>query len=94
MFKPPYWFHDNIKFSDDDIKKLKNSLLDEQYKNKNVVEHKTSFNHHPNFRPDRFLNKYYKDIVDDITKKVGIYHLSKYDYFFFLISSHQSKYLH
>ena len=82
MFKPPFWFHDNVKFSDDDIKKLKNSLLEDQYKNKSVLEHKTSFNHHPDFRPDRFLNKYYKDIVDDITKKVGIYHLSKYDYFF------------
>ena len=22
MFKPPYWFHDNIKFSNNDIKKL------------------------------------------------------------------------
>ncbi len=43
MFKPPYWFHDNVKFSDDDIKKLKNSLLEDQYKNKSVLEHKTSF---------------------------------------------------
>ena len=82
MFKPPYWFHDNVKFSDEDINILKNSLLEEQYKNKDIVEHKTSFNHDPSFRPDRFLNKYYKDIIDDITKKVGIYHLSKYDYFF------------
>ena len=49
---------------------------------KDVVEHKTSYNHDPTFRPDRFLNYYYKDIIDDITKKIGIYHLSKYDYFF------------
>ena len=82
MFKPPYWFHDNIKFSDEDIKKLKNYLLDEQYKNKDVVEHKTSFNHHPDFRPDRFLNTHYKGIIDDIAKNVGIYYLSKYNYFF------------
>ena len=83
MFEPPYWFHDNIKFSDKDINKLKNSLLEEQYNNnKDVVEHKTSYNHDPIFRPDRFLNYYYKDIIDDITKKIGIYHLSKYDYFF------------
>ena len=81
-FKPPYWYHDNIKFSDEDINKLKNSLLEEQYNNKNIIEHKTSYNHDPSFRPDRFLNKYYKNIIDDITKKVGIYHLSKYDYFF------------
>ena len=23
IFKPPYWYHDNIKFSDDDLKILK-----------------------------------------------------------------------
>ena len=63
MFKPPYWFHDNVKFSDEDINILKNSLLEEQYNNKDIVEHKTSFNHDPSFRPDRFLNKYYKDCL-------------------------------
>jgi len=82
MFKPPYWYHDNIKFSDNDIKKLKNSLLDDEYKNKDIEEHKTSFFHRFDQRPDAFLNSYYKDIVNDITKKIGIYHLSRYDYFY------------
>ena len=49
MFKPPYWFHDNVKFSDDDIKKLKNSLLEDQYKNKSVLE----------FAPGTGYNAYY-----------------------------------
>ena len=25
-FKPPYWYHDNIKFADDDIKILKSEM--------------------------------------------------------------------
>ena len=73
MFKPPYWFHDNIKFSDTEIKKLKNSLLDSKYKNKDNEEHKTSFFHKFDQRPDAFLNIYYKDIIDDIIKNVGLY---------------------
>ena len=74
-FKPPYWYHDNIKFSDNEINNLKNDLLESKYKNKDSEEHKTSFNQHPTDRPDKFLNVYYQDIIGDITKKVGIYHL-------------------
>ena len=65
-FKPPYWYHDNIKFSDDEINNLKNYLLRE--KNKNTD----------------FLDIVYKNIVDDITKKVGVHHLSRYDYTYWL----------
>ena len=85
MFKPPYWFHDNVKFSNDDIKKLKNSLLDDKYNNKDIEEHKTSFFYNLENRPDApdaFLNIYYKNIIDDITKKIGVYHLSRYDYYY------------
>ena len=34
-FKPPYWYHDNIKFSDNDIEELKNYLIHDEYKNQN-----------------------------------------------------------
>ena len=27
MFKPPYWFHDNVKFSDEDINILKKNFF-------------------------------------------------------------------
>ena len=82
MFKPPYWFHDNIKFSNNDIKKLKKILLDGEYKNKDTEEHKTSYHYNPESRPDAFLNIHYKDIIEDITKKIGVYYLSNYDYFY------------
>ena len=82
MFKPPYWFHDNIKFSNNDIKKLKKTLLDGEYKNKDTEEHKTSYHYDPESRPDAFLNIHYKDIIEDITKKIGVYYLSNYDYFY------------
>ena len=37
-FKPPYWYHDNIKFSEDEINNLKNYLLREKNKNTDFLD--------------------------------------------------------
>ena len=74
MFKPPYWFHDNIKFPSDTINKLKIDL------SKIEGNVKTSYYIDQNERPDKFLNSFYADIIENIMKNIGIFHLSKYIY--------------
>ena len=82
-FKPPYWYHDNIKFSDNDIEELKNYLIHDEYKNQNkdIEEHnhQTTFFHNLDQRPEKKYLNLYKKIVADITKNVGIYHKVIYD---------------
>ena len=76
-FKPPYWYHDNIKFSDDEIQKLKIELS--SLKSGNHL-HYSSFFLKETERPDKVLNHRYCKIVEDILKNLGLYHTTTCSY--------------
>ena len=75
-FKPPYWYHDNIKFSDDEIQKLKIELS--SLKSGNHL-HYSSFFLKETERPDKKYNHIYSTIVRNIVENVGVYDKVKYD---------------
>ena len=79
-FKPPYWYHDNIKFSDDDLEILKSEIdvLREKKFAKNKM-HISTFFLEKYERPENKYLEFYKKIVEDITKNVGIYYKVTYD---------------
>ena len=80
-YKPPYWYHDNIEFCYKEIKRLKfelDAIGSEKYaKNK---EHISTYFLSENQRPDKSYNNIYALIVEDITKNVGIFYKTKYQY--------------
>ena len=76
MFTPPYWFHDNIKFTNEEINKLKSNLLLLKKDDSPV----STFFIHPDERPDRFLNEKYKKIIQDIIINVGMSYKSNSAY--------------
>ena len=79
-FKPPYWYQGNIKFSNDEIKFLKSEidLLGETKFAKNNM-HISTFFIEQHQRPEKKYVEVYKEIVEDITKSVGIFHKVTYD---------------
>ena len=90
-FKPIYWFHDNIKFSSEEIDEFKSNLdkLDvEKLTGTFIVGEKliknndciSTFVYCENDRPDVKYNDMYSKIVENITKNVGIYNNILYDY--------------
>ena len=82
-FKPPYWYHDNIKFSDDDIDSLKKDLIKiSKVLNQDdpIKDQLTSYFINDTIRPEKKFNKYYAKIVEDIMKNVGLYRMVRYEY--------------
>ena len=79
-FKPPYWYQGNIKSSNDEIKFLKSEidLLGETKFAKNNM-HISTFFIEQHQRPEKKYVEVYKEIVEDITKSVGIFHKVTYD---------------
>ena len=79
-FEPPYWYQGNIKFSNDEIKFLKSEidLLGETKFAKNNM-HISTFFIEQHQRPEKKYVEVYKEIVEDITKSVGIFHKVTYD---------------
>ena len=80
-FKPPYWYHDNVKFSENDLKILKSDIdgLGEKKFAKNNM-HISTFFLEQTERPEKKYVEVYEKIVEDITKSVGIYYKVKYQY--------------
>ena len=79
VFKPPYWFHKNIKFAEKDIAYLKSELSQlSPYEGQN----KTSFIFRQEERPEMLFAQRYSEIVEDITKTCGIFHLSTFGWSF------------
>ena len=79
-FKPPYWYHDNIKFSKDDLNLLKSeidALREQKFAKGN--QHISTFLLEKYERPENKYLDLYKKIVEDITKTVGIYYKVTYD---------------
>ena len=80
IFKPPYWYHDNIKFSDDDLKILKYEIDDlREKKFAKDKMHISTFFLEKYERPENKYLELYKEIVEDITKNVGIYYKVTYN---------------
>ena len=77
MFKPPYWYHDNIKFSNDEIEKLKLELS--SLKSSSHL-HYSSFFMKENERPDKIYNDRYCKVVEDILKNLGLYYTTSCSY--------------
>ena len=63
-YKPPYWYHGNIKFSSEELDCLKNEL-------DNLGSE--------NLRPELKYRNKYANIVEQITKNAGIFHKVVYD---------------
>ena len=79
-FKPPYWYHDHIKFSDDDLNKFKyqiDGLRDKKFAREK--QHISTFFLEKYERPEKKYLDLYKKIVVDITKSVGIYYKITYE---------------
>ena len=79
-FKPPYWYHDNVEFSYEDLKELKfdiDFIGSEKYAKEN--QHISTYFLKENQRPDKKYNDLYSTIVRDIVENVGVYDKVKYD---------------
>ena len=82
-FKPPYWYHDNIKFPDEEIKflisemSIRSKFLSENDPRKHQV---TTFFVDERIRTEKIFNIRYNQIVEDIVKNVGLYRMVKYQY--------------
>ena len=82
-FKPPYWYHDNIKFPDEEIQILKSEMSNkiEFLSEKDPRRHQvTTFFVNQRIRTEKKFNSRYDQIVEDIVKNVGIYRMVKYEY--------------
>ena len=82
-FKPPYWYHDNIKFSDDEIKILKSEMSNKSEflsKNDPIKDQVTTFYVDQRIRTEKKFNSRYDQIVEDIVKNVGLYRMVRYEY--------------
>ena len=80
-YRPPYWYHDNIKFNQEELKQLESEvklLGSEKYSESKT--HLTTYFLSEKERPEKIFNKTYNSIVEDITKKIGIYHRIRYTY--------------
>ena len=79
-FKPPYWYHDNVEFSYEDLKELKfdiDFIGSEKYAKEN--QHISTYFLKENQRPDKKYNDLYSTIVRNIVENVGVYDKVKYD---------------
>ena len=78
-FKPPYWYHDNIEFNQEQLNQLKLELeligFQKYAKNK---EHISTYFIKQHQRPEKKYVEVYEKIVEDITKSVGIFHKVTY----------------
>ena len=82
-FKPPYWYHDNIKFPDEEIKILKSEMSSksEFLSEKDPRQHQiTTFFVDQRIRTEKNFNSRYDQIVEDIVKNVGLYRMVRYEY--------------
>ena len=81
IFKPPYWYHDNVEFSYENLKELKfdiDFIGSEKYAKEK--QHISTFFLNENQRPDIKHNDIYSTVVRNIVENVGVYHKTKYRY--------------
>ena len=79
-FKPPYWYHDNVKFSENDLKELKfdiDFIGSQKYARDNL--HISTYFLDTNQRPENKYIDLYSTIVRNIVENVGVYDKVKYD---------------
>ena len=74
IFKPPYWYHDNIQFRYEDLKELKfdiDSIGTQKYAKEK--QHISTYFLKETQRPDKKFNDIYSTIVRNIVEKVGVF---------------------
>ena len=84
-FKPPYWYHDNIKFSDEEIDTLKKELTRMSAvlsEDDSLREQVTTYFVDDTTRPEKRFNNFYSKLVEDIMKNVGLYRMVRYEYIY------------
>ena len=79
-YKPPYWYHDNIKFSPEEIEKLKDDIENIHFDGVKDNSNLSTYFLDETKRPEIKYNDLYSNIVENITKNVGIYYKVKYRY--------------
>ena len=76
-YKPPYWYHDNIKFCANDLEYLKSNINATQQPE--GAEQFSTFHLEEHEKPEFKFLSFYKKIIEDITKNVGMYYKVTYD---------------
>ena len=76
MFTPPYWNHNNIKFSDEEI----NSVISEYKSKVPLVRGNYSSFHSNHPRPESIWQEKYHAILADIMTNIGLKDTTQYSY--------------
>ena len=80
MFRPQYWTHGNLKLPDKEVDQV---IAELKRLGKELIvrdENISSFHFKQHSRPDKIWRNTYSELVEDITKSVGIYSECKYYY--------------
>ena len=80
MYRPLYWYYGNVKFPDTEVEQVINELLKlSDYLGLHMEEDATSSYYlDVTERPDKIWQPRYHEIVENLTKSIGIHSTSKY----------------
>ena len=81
MFRPPYWFHKNIKFDKEEVDKVAEEL--KVVSRELIVREEpllSSYHFKLHQRPDKIWNDKYSKIMEDVVREIGMYTTTKYTY--------------
>ena len=74
MFRPPYWFHKNIKFDKEEVDKVAEEL--KVVSRELIVRGEpllSSYHFKLHQRPDKIWNDKYSKIMEDVVKEIGMF---------------------
>ena len=80
-FKPPYWFHRNIKFEKEEVDKVAKEL--KHVSRELIVRDEpllSSYHFKLHQRPDKIWNDRYSKIMEGVVKEIGMFTTTKYTY--------------
>ena len=88
MYKPIYWYHGNVKFPDTEVEKMISDLTKQGDHIKSLMEKSdleaweessiSTYYFDVKDRPDKVWQPRYHEIVEDITKSIGIQSSTRY----------------
>ena len=80
MYKPIYWYHGNVKFPDTEVEQVINEL--ERLGSELIKREDAISSYHLKIfsRPDKIWRARYGEIVEEITKSIGIESTTRYIY--------------
>ena len=90
MFKPLYWYHGNVKFPDTEVEKMISELIRLSGHLRSLMEESrwevweetaiSSYYLDYRDRPDKVWQPRYNEIVEEITKSIGIQSSTRYEW--------------